>query len=196
MRHSEEISLFTESGERKYLTPDERIKFIECSKLYEREKRSFLLMLANTGMRISEVLSLTISSIDVSAKSVIVETLKQRRKGVYRSVPLSDEFINELNLIHEVRKKQKSKKGRNENLWSFTRRTGGRYVDDVMNDSGITGARACPKALRHSFAVSAVLKQIPIVSIQKWLGHSSLDITAIYLQVSGEEERALASRLW
>jgi hypothetical protein len=31
---------------------------------------------------------------------------------------------------------------------------------------------------------------------KKWLGHARLETTAIYLDVSGEEERKLAARLW
>ncbi len=35
-----------------------------------------------------------------------------------------------------------------------------------------------------------------IATVQKWLGHARLETTAIYLEVSGDEERELAKRLW
>jgi site-specific recombinase XerD len=53
-----------------------------------------------------------------------------------------------------------------------------------------------PKALRHAFAVDAVLNGIPLNILQRWMGHARLETTAIYAEVLGEEERALARRTW
>jgi integrase len=39
-------------------------------------------------------------------------------------------------------------------------------------------------------------RKIPLPIVQRWLGHSRLETTAIYLDVSGDEERELAKRLW
>jgi site-specific recombinase XerD len=55
---------------------------------------------------------------------------------------------------------------------------------------------ASPKGLRHGFAVACLTQKIPLPSVQKWLGHARMETTAIYLEVSGEEERELANRLW
>jgi integrase len=32
--------------------------------------------------------------------------------------------------------------------------------------------------------------------VQRWLGHSSMTTTAIYLQAIGDEERTIAARMW
>jgi integrase len=40
------------------------------------------------------------------------------------------------------------------------------------------------------------LKNVPLPTLQKWLGHEDLNTTAIYAQAVGDEERQLASRLW
>jgi len=69
-------------------------------------------------------------------------------------------------------------------------------VQGCWTDASITGAMACPKGLRHAFGIHCVMNEIPLPSIQKWLGHSSMETTAIYLQVMGKEERELASRMW
>jgi site-specific recombinase XerD len=50
--------------------------------------------------------------------------------------------------------------------------------------------------LRHGFAVACLTQKIPLPAVQKWLGHARLETTAIYLEVSGDEERELAKRLW
>jgi integrase/recombinase XerD len=53
-----------------------------------------------------------------------------------------------------------------------------------------------PKALRHGFAVDAVLNGVPLNILQRWLGHAKIETTAIYASAIGEEERTLARRAW
>jgi integrase/recombinase XerD len=55
---------------------------------------------------------------------------------------------------------------------------------------------ACPKGLRHAFAVACLDKAIPLPTLRKWLGHARLETTAIYLEIMGDEERKLAEKLW
>lgn len=153
-------------------------------------------MLKNTGMRMSEALSLTANSIDFSTKCVVVESLKKRRNGIFRQIPLSDEFLGELNLVFEIRSRQRIKKKRDQKLWDFTRRTGQRRVDKVMKCAGIIGEKSSSQGLRHSFGVACIMREIPLPVVQKWMGHASMETTAIYLQVVGKEEREIASRLW
>ena len=65
-----------------------------------------------------------------------------------------------------------------------------------MADAGIRGPQASPKGLRHGFGVAAVQAGVPLNLIQRWLGHASLETTSIYTQVIGDEERALADRIF
>jgi integrase/recombinase XerD len=44
--------------------------------------------------------------------------------------------------------------------------------------------------------VACLSRNIPLPVVKKWLGHASLETTAIYLDLIGEEERELAKRLW
>jgi integrase/recombinase XerD len=101
--------LIDQHGNRKYLTAEERRKFEEAAKEAEREVRTFCLILKNTGCRISEALNLKMRNIDFEAKAVTFETLK-RRKKVFRQVPISDLFLDELNLVHDLKSKQAQKK--------------------------------------------------------------------------------------
>ncbi len=65
-----------------------------------------------------------------------------------------------------------------------------------MEEAGITGAQASPKGLRHGFGVRMAQKTRNPRLIQKWLGHTKLDNTAIYMDMVGEEERAEALAAW
>jgi site-specific recombinase XerD len=50
--------------------------------------------------------------------------------------------------------------------------------------------------LRHSFGIHAIRKGISLNLVQRWLGHASMNTTAIYLQAIGNEEREMAARMW
>ncbi|MBK7870708.1 MAG: hypothetical protein IPJ74_08490 [Saprospiraceae bacterium] len=39
-------------------------------------------------------------------------------------------------------------------------------------------------------------KGIPLTLVSKWMGHSSLEVPAIYANALGEEEYSIASRVW
>jgi len=81
-------------------------------------------------------------------------------------------------------------------IWNFCSQTGYRYIKKVMDNANIFGSMSCPKGLRHSFAVNALQKGVPLTTLQKWMGHSSLEITSIYLQIINQEEVAFAKRIW
>jgi len=190
-----QITLHDKDGRRKYLTPQERHTFAEAAKQLNGRKRTFCLMLYHTGCRISEALALTNKHIDFSAKSVVLKTLKQR-KTIHRSVPLHDDFLDELNLVHELKHRQKAKKYKNELIWGWKRKYGYMVIKEAMYLADLDGVHACPKGLRHAFAIACLEKQIQLNMVQKWLGHSSPTTTAIYANAMGEEERNIAKRLW
>lgn len=190
---TEYITLFDQSGHRKYLNSTEREQFKKAAELATREIRTFCHMLLNTGCRISEALNLTTDRLDIAGGLVVFESLKKRTRGIYRAVPISPTYIDDLILVHGL-KENKSKKTKR--IWSFARSTASLKVAEVMRIAGIKGIHATPKGLRHAFGVACVEKNIPINLIQKWLGHSDLSTTAIYLNVVGEEEKNIAAKLW
>jgi site-specific recombinase XerD len=55
---------------------------------------------------------------------------------------------------------------------------------------------ASPRGLRHGYGVHAVHSGVPLPLIQRWLGHAYLNTTAIYTNLVGPEERAMAERMW
>lgn len=181
-------SLYGLNGQRKYLTQLERSRFYKVANENENVKRLFFLMLYYTGARISEVLSIRRQHIEAEECVVVIESLKKRKKGVFRIVPLPESFIVELSSYIN------SNKGIY--LWSFSRRTASRYVARVMEEASIFGLQASAKGLRHSFAVCAIENNVPLNLIKKWMGHSSISTTAIYLNVIGQEERAFAKEMW
>lgn len=181
--------MFDRRGGRKYINDAERRAFYGAAQgETDPSRRAFCLTLFNTGCRISEALNLTVQRVDVSQKCIVFETLKQRRREVFRDVPIPDDLVV---LLGELKEQSTAKR-----LWKFSRPTAYRMVKACMKRAGIAGGMASPKGLRHGFAVACIGKSIPLPTLQKWLGHARLETTAIYLGVSGEEERELARRLW
>jgi integrase/recombinase XerD len=70
-------------------------------------------------------------------------------------------------------------------------------VLDVMAAAKIKdGPHKCPQGLRHGYGVHAISKNIPLNMLSKWMGHASLEVTAIYANALGEEQRNIAARMW
>ena len=133
---------------------------------------------------------------DLDAGVVIFESLKKRRTGLYRAVPVPPAVLNALDLVHDLKARQRCPQARETRLWPWSRATAWRRVVGVMRDARLDGPQATPKGLRHGFGVQAVAKGIPLNMVQKWLGHAQLSTTAIYADAVGAEEQEIASRMW
>jgi integrase/recombinase XerD len=191
------MQLHTADGARKYLTAGERDAFLRAAEQAERQARTLCMTLAFSGCRLSEALALTADRVDLVAGVLIFESLKKRRSGLYRAVPVPPALLEALDLVHGIRERQSRRgKGRDERLWPWSRMTGWRAVHAVMDAAGLSGPHASPKGLRHGFGVAAVSAGIPLNLIQKWLGHAQLSTTAIYADAIGAEEQGIARRMW
>src|SRR4051812_1806722 len=116
--------LFDRQGNRKYLNADERTAFLRAGDLAPREIRTFCHVLHYTGCRISEALDLTYHRIDLADGLIVFESLKKRRDGVYRAVPVPPPLLDSLDLVHNVRKVQGSRgRGQGVKLWTWERTT-------------------------------------------------------------------------
>ena len=182
--------MFDRQGNRKYLNGAERRAFARVAQ-HEPDalRRAFALTMFHCGCRISEALNVTTERVDLANKAIIFETLKRRRNGLFRAVPIPDSLVELLAQIVPPA-------APSERVWKFSRPTAYRLVTDYMARAGIAGGMASPKGLRHGFAVACLAQKIPLTTLKKWLGHARLETTAIYLDVSGNEERELARRLW
>jgi integrase len=189
-------SLFDNCGKRKYIVADERRRFLSAALDEGGRVGSFCATLALTGARISEVLALTPDRIDTAARAIVFETLKRRKRGIFRAVPVPRELLVLLEATHELSTSIADLGDRHARLWPWCRTTAWSYVKQTMNRAGIGDAFAKPKALRHGFAVEAGQNGVPLNMVQRWLGHARIETTAIYAAALGREERALAQRTW
>lgn len=190
--HANFGSLYSRSGHRKYVNGPERLRFIaaamECPRV---ELRTFCLVMAFTGCRISEALAIIAACIEPGEASIALRSLKKRNKAlVMRQVPVPPAVISELCSVHNLSVPERR-------LWSWSRSRAWQLVKGVMRNADIpAGLHATPKGLRHGFGVHAIRCGIPLNLVQRWMGHACMTTTAIYLQVVGSEEREIAERMW
>jgi integrase/recombinase XerD len=186
-------SLFDKSGVRKYLTARERYSFAREAQRLGGEVATFCLTLAFTGARISEVLNLTRDHIDLANGAIVFETLKRRKRGVFRAIPVPSRLLQLLRRVHEVDVPHRDP---HERLWKWCRTTAWKRVKKVMRNANINERLAMPKAARHAFGVGAIQNSVALNVVQRWLGHARIETTAIYASAIGDEERNLARRAW
>jgi integrase/recombinase XerD len=194
--HFGTLSLYARHGGRKYLNAAERDRFLRATKKAPADVRLFGRLIACTGSRISEALAVTPNAIDLDEAVVIFETLKRRKRGIMRQVPLPPDLVRDLDKTFSVRVRQRDVELADQRLWPWSRSTAWRYVKRLMAYAEVRGPAATPKGLRHAFGIAAFRSAVPPHLVQRWLGHASLETTAIYGDVAGPEERELASRFW
>ena len=107
-------------------------------------------------------------------------------------------LLDALDLVHGIREAQRRGKGHADRpLWPWARNTAWRHVKAVMAAADIPdGPHRSPKGLRHGFGVHAISSGVPLNMLSKWMGHASLEVTAIYADALGAEEQGIAARMW
>ena len=181
---------------RKYLTSEERDRFLAAIRTHPRPQvQTLARTLALTGCRVSELLAIRVCDVDLDAAEIRTTTLKRRREH-WRGIPVPENLIHALDLVHALRRAQASPRSRTRQLWPVTRQAAHRQVVALMRIAGISGPQATPRGLRHSWGVAAVTAGVPLPTIAAVLGHADLSTTAIYATAVGAEHRELVARVW
>ena len=203
---SPEMRLFGPGGERLYLTALERQRFLSALDEEHPMDRLFCHVLHFSGCRPSEALELAPRRVLFDEQALVFRSLKKRKfdprgrtkQPQYRTVPVPNILIENLDLVYGIRALQKKQRGLDIPLWSMSRPTAYRLVKRVMTRAGIVGKMATGKGLRHGFGVAMVTakKPLPIHVLSQLMGHTDTKTTEIYLQVVGEEKRQMVSDAW
>jgi len=147
--------------------------------------RAMLETLYATGLRVSELVRLTLDELDELAGLVRV----LGKGGRERIVPLGDEALNWLNsYLHSSRGELL---GRRVSEAVFVTRRGGPMTRQALwylikryaLRAGV-GEELSPHSLRHAFATHLLNHGADLVSVQMLLGHADLSTTQIYTHVA------------
>lgn len=174
-----------ERGRRKYLTEEERQRFLAAAEHAPPGVCALCYVLTYTGCRISEALALTADHHDAAAGTLTFRTLKQRRLR-FRTVPIP----------HQVSGMLSSMGNDGDRYWTMHRTTAWRNVKRILAQIDVRGPMACCKGLRHGFGIRAAGRSVPPNLIQRWMGHAHAATTFVYIDAVGVEERQFAERMW
>ena len=152
-------------------------------------------LLYATGLRISELISLPLSSVKKDRPVLIVRGKGNKERMVPIGTPARDAIASYLEVRHVF---QPSSKATSSWLFPSRGRTGhlgrgsvARSLKTLAVNAGIDPSRVSPHVLRHSFASHLLAYGADLRSLQQMLGHADISTTQIYTHVLDERLRKL-----
>ena len=163
------------------------IQSIDDSNPAGTRNKAMMLLLINTGMRISELVHLKINDINHSASNVRVIGKGNKE----RLIPLDQETCH---YVYSYMQDERSFFNKKNNLWLFQMNDGRRMsrenfyniLQKLVLDSGVR-EHFTPHMLRHTFATTLLENHCDLRSIQVMLGHQDISTTTIYTHVTHKQ---------
>jgi integrase/recombinase XerD len=172
----------------KYLTREELTRLLTaCQDDYEKLVIGLLL----TGVRVSELVNIRVSDIDINHRSIRVVGKGYKERLVFFAdwlVPLLKRYLRQ-----------------NKSEWLFPSEinpdqhvhyvTVERILKKIVKRA-VINKKVTPHVLRHTFATLSLASGLDIREIQELLGHSSLSSTQIYTHVDPERLKRKADEFY
>jgi integrase/recombinase XerD len=150
--------------------------------------KAFLELLYASGMRVSELVALDISDVDIAEHIVHC----QGKSNKQRNLPISERAIPHLQaymtngrpaLLKDPEEQalflnHRGRRLTRQGLWLIIKG----YVETAGLDVDVT-----PHTLRHSFATHLINRGAELRDVQKLLGHANISTTQIYTEVNDTE---------
>lgn len=152
--------------------------------------RALLHVLYATGMRVTEVVSLKVENVDLTA-SLISFPAKDNSQRVLPLDQNTDAILNdylEYGRPHLVKNKSEDALFLNHRGKQLTRQGLWLIIKAYANEAGL-GDKVTPHTLRHSFAAHRLNSGTELREIQQLLGHANISTTQIYTQLHDAEEK-------
>lgn len=155
----------------KYLTEEEVLTILDSAKKIKKRDYLMMLLLWRSGLRVSEVKNL--KKKDIHDDTISIWQGKGKKDRV---VPLEKNLGVVLGFYLDS-------KGLNDPIFDITVR----QMRNVVYRHVSSGLKASPHTFRHSFAVHCLKQGMNLRTLQKILGHSNLNTTAVYLDLVAKD---------
>jgi len=155
---------------------------------------ALLNVLYETGMRVTEVVSLRLEDVDLKASTLSSPT----RQGEARVIPVAEETQTLLTEYlaesrpHLARDSYERALFLNHRGEKLTRQGLWLIIKGYARQAGLN-TEVTPHTLRHSFAVHRLSRGSKLEDIQRLLGHANISTTQVYAQMEAAEEESSAS---
>lgn len=176
---------------RKYLKQEELKALLEAPR--RMRDRLIIKLLYETGMRVGELAALTIGDVDLEAGEITIQQAKRHKEG--RKVPLVNSWTK--SMLHDYIGTLKMRKDPlfiSNKRSPLSRRQIERLISNYGEVTGLEKDKRHPHVLRHTHAVYALKSGIDLRTLQQNLGHSSIEVTAIYLTMDIDDRKEEYSR--
>jgi integrase/recombinase XerC len=180
-----------------HLSMEDAVRFIETPDLQTdlgRRDRAILEFLYATGMRVGELVNLSLKDIDFREKLVRVTGKRKKQRILPFGEPALQALMFYLNETRATFLNNCPPSERDDQAvflnyqgTRITTRSVGRMVDKYIKICTEINRDISPHSLRHSFATHLLDSGADLRDIQELLGHARLSTTQIYTQVSMEK---------
>jgi integrase/recombinase XerD len=172
----------------KFYTPAELYRMFEAANTLGPDRRVFIDVLVQTGLRIAEFHALDLRDIEQDVEGARIH-IRRGKGGKERYLPISGRLYHELKLYAQGRTagplfEQQGGK-------SMTVRTFQRWYDEIIRAAGVD-KKGGPHTARHTYAVICRSNGIPLQDLQIRMGHEKLETTQIYAQIADSPEQRRA----
>ena len=170
------------------IAENELWRLLEAAKgddLKSLRDRAILELLFSTGLRVSELCSLT-TDINLSAGEFSIRGKGGKVRVVFVSDSARDaikKYINKRQDMNEALFVQVGKDVKDGDPTPLTRRSVERIVKHYATKAGIT-RKVTPHVLRHMFATDLLSNGADLRSVQMLLGHANISTTQIYTHIT------------
>jgi tyrosine recombinase XerC len=155
--------------------------------------RAILETLYSTGMRVSELASLTIGRVDFIAGMVKVYGKGKKE----RLIPIGDKALRAIKEYLDRQTTVEKKDTRALFLDKFNKRLTDEGIRKLVNkyiQRISLKQKISPHTFRHSFATHLLDKGADLRSVQELLGHASLSTTQIYTHITTEQLKSVYNK--
>lgn len=169
---------------------NEASKLLSCidrNKMVGQRDYCMITLLLNSGMRVSEMVNLTVKQINLHARNILV-----RGKGdKERLIPIDNTTCDIIkDYMYEARRSF-NKEGMNllfltQRGKPVTRENFYQILNKYAKKAGVK-AHFTPHKLRHTYATTMLEGHADLRSIQELLGHSDISTTTIYTHVNNKK---------
>jgi integrase/recombinase XerD len=196
-----------------YLTREQVSKLVEACRPYRHGRdRLFIRVAFETGGRVSELLGIRRSDIDLANRQIRLRTLKRRtdrrRKIAHaaRWIPVSHSLCADLAVFLleareeyvEVTDDPLPENEERFRIFPISRQAAHKLIRAAGKRAGLVargGRDVSPHILRHSFAMNCLTQGVPITVLKELLGHASISSTMVYLKTDPAQAREFLSKV-
>ncbi len=164
------------------LTREEYLRLLAAAEARSRRLGLIMETICATGIRVSELHYITVEAARAGRADI-------RLKGKIRTILLPAKLCRKLLKYAGNKKTASGEVFLTRSGKPLTRRQIWAEMKALCGAAGVEPSKVFPHNLRHLFAVAFYRACRDIVRLSDVLGHSSIEVTRIYLMTSGEEHR-------